>query len=129
MAQTDSGLRYPTTSDLLADTNVYINNLRDDVAGKLAQKTMVVKSQQLVQGDANGFFTLAITDFATLRGVVFQYLGTQSDLYTVTTIITQIAAQSVTAQLWYMDRDVGGRQNRPFNSGAYLTVFAWGDPR
>jgi hypothetical protein len=127
--QTDAGLPYPTGQDLLADTPVYINNLKDAVAYRLKNVGMIVRVVG-VQTDATGYFTVGVTDFATLRGVVMQYGAGWPDVYTVQPLLISIASQGFTGQAWYQMRNNEGYQNGVMNNrGLVFTFIAWGDPR
>jgi hypothetical protein len=129
MAVTPNGLRYPGPADLLADTPVHINNLAADVQSRLAQVKYVVKPSVQISCDASGFFNIPITDFLTLRGVVFLYLANPSDVWTMMPLINGIASQAVSGQMWYMDREGGGYANHAFNGSLIGALMAWGDPR
>lgn len=132
MGTTAKGLRYPGPADLLADTPVYINQLRDDVAGKLAQVNYVVNAGVAVSTDASGFFTVPIPDFITLRGVCWTD-WTGSDVWTLMPLITSIDAQSVRGQMFYMDRGATAGATpgtHALANGSFSVAFlAWGDPR
>lgn len=126
---TPNGLRYPTPQDLLADTPVYINNLRDDVAAQLASKSFTVRDQQQITCDANGGFAISITDFATLRGLVFNYVAAPNNVWTMMPLITVISSQGMNGQLIYQDTNRNGASVHPFQGVTYVSLFAWGDPR
>lgn len=133
MPATPKGLRYPTSQDLLADTPVYINNLRDDASRLLAQQPWVLRTGVGVNTDANGFWSVGITDFTTLRGAVLIYTAAQSDVWTMYPLITSIGSQALNGQMWFADRDTGAGAYPDVHAyasrGFYCGYIAWGDPR
>lgn len=133
MATTPKGLRYPTSQDLLADTPVYINNLKDDASRLLAKQPWVLRTGVGINTDASGFWSVSITDFATLRGACIIYAAAQSDVWTMYPLITSIGSQVLNGQMWFADRDQGAGAYPDVhafaNSGWWGAFIAWGDPR
>ena len=127
MPTTPGGLRYPTTQDLLADTAAHIRNLETDINNRLSKISYVQRAA--TAACTGGAFSLSITDFVTLRGVVIMPLADPNNTYMFMVIIRGITSQGMTGELWYMDRDREGAEIRAAGGNFQVNYIAWGDPK
>ena len=126
--QTDAGLRYPTAQDLMADTNVHINNLKSDIDFRLANIPLVARTVSITTNPA-GDVTVPVPDFAVLRGVVCSYKANYQDLWSIVPFLTVISAGGFNLRVWYQDRTTAGYSVHPFVGTTEMTYIAWGTPR
>lgn len=123
---TPGGLPYPTSADYLGQTDVYIGELADAVAVRLANPGQVF-DVQTVNTDGSGIGRFTFGALSALGGLVV--IPVVADFTTLCPIVRAMNGNTADVQFWYPPYNTQDSINRAYtNRSVKASVIAWGAP-
>jgi hypothetical protein len=116
-------LPFPTGQDKLADTPVYIENLRTAFKAAIGAVNYVPFGPVVVTTDANGRFTYTVPGMRVLAGIVFQHKGGS----TVHIVARAFGGADVVADIWVAQTGANAWGHTQWAGNFEVFGFAWGE--
>lgn len=132
MGTTTAGLRYPTPQDPVADTDLHIKNLAQDIDHRLGNQALQFGTMALTT-NGGGDFIVTFPRLSTLQGLVIQPFvnggGNGGDVWTLIPFVVGFAGNTAQVHVWYLPVNRTGYLPANFANAAFLySVFGWGVP-